>query len=150
MSKSTVSRVCEEIQAQFQAWSARRLDDVELNYLFLDGSHFKYHANASAEPVLAAWGIDTDGNLIFSYTTPMTGTDAPVLSAAVYAVSPPISRANPLACNAEWRTAASWRRREGGRWGVSMWTTTSRPTTGSPGQAMSRWWPISRPVSGMR
>ena len=63
VSKSTVSRVCEEIQAQFEAWSARRLDDVELDYLFLDGSHFKYHANASAEPVLAAWGIDTDGNL---------------------------------------------------------------------------------------
>ena len=65
MSKSTVSRVCEEIQAQFQAWSARRLDDVELDYLFLDGSHFKYHANASAEPVLAAWGIDTDGKPVF-------------------------------------------------------------------------------------
>lgn len=65
VSKSTVSRVCEEIQAQFEAWSARRLDDVELDYLFLDGSHFKYHANASAEPVLAAWGIDTDGKPVF-------------------------------------------------------------------------------------
>ncbi|HZE15515.1 MAG TPA: hypothetical protein VE197_07285, partial [Mycobacterium sp.] len=30
-------------------------DDVELDYLFLDGSHFRYHANAAAEPVLAAW-----------------------------------------------------------------------------------------------
>jgi hypothetical protein len=49
----------------FEAWSARRLDDVELDYLFLDGSHFKYHANASAEPVLAAWGIDTDGKPVF-------------------------------------------------------------------------------------
>ena len=65
VSKSTVSRVCEEIQAQFEAWSARRLDDVELDYLFLDGSHFKYHANASAEPVLAGWGIDTDGKPVF-------------------------------------------------------------------------------------
>ena len=65
VSKSTVSRVCEQIQAQFEAWSARRLDDVELDYLFLDGSHFKYHANASAEPVLAAWGIDTDGKPVF-------------------------------------------------------------------------------------
>ena len=55
----------QEIQAQFQAWSARRLDDLELDYLFLDGSHFKYHANASAEPVLAAWGIDTDGKPVF-------------------------------------------------------------------------------------
>jgi transposase-like protein len=61
VSKSTVSRICEEIKTQFEQWSARRLDDVELDYLFLDGSHFKYHANASAEPVLAAWGIDTDG-----------------------------------------------------------------------------------------
>jgi putative transposase len=28
---------------------------VTLDYLFLDGSHFRYHANAAAEPVLAAW-----------------------------------------------------------------------------------------------
>ena len=42
-----------------------RLDEVELDYLFLDGSHFKYHANAAAEPVLAAWGIDTDGKPVF-------------------------------------------------------------------------------------
>ncbi|MGO9152298.1 MAG: IS256 family transposase [Mycobacterium sp.] len=65
VSKSTVSRICEEIKTQFEQWSARRLDDVELDYLFLDGSHFKYHANASAEPVLAAWGIDTDGKPVF-------------------------------------------------------------------------------------
>ena len=52
-------------QEQFEAWSPRRLDDVELDYLFLDGSHFNYHANASAEPVLAAWGIDTDGKPVF-------------------------------------------------------------------------------------
>ena len=65
VSKSTVSRICGEIKAQFEAWSARRLDDVELDYLFLDGSHFKYHANASAEPVLAGWGIDTGGKPVF-------------------------------------------------------------------------------------
>ena len=85
VSKSTVSRICTQIKTQFEAFSQRRLDDVELDYLFLDGSHFKYHVGAAAEPVLAAWGIDTDGNLIFSYTTLMTGRDAPVLSAAVYA-----------------------------------------------------------------
>jgi putative transposase len=65
VSKSTVSRICEDIKTQFEQWSARRLDDVELDYLFLDGSHFKYHANAWAEPVLAAWGIDTDGKPVF-------------------------------------------------------------------------------------
>ena len=65
VSRSTVSRICTEIKTQFQAWSARRLDDVSLDYLFLDGSHFKYHTNAAAEPVLAAWGIDTDGKPMF-------------------------------------------------------------------------------------
>jgi putative transposase len=65
VSKSTVSRICEQIKAQFEQWSQRRLDDVTLDYLFLDGSHFKYHANAAAEPVLAAWGIDTDGKPVF-------------------------------------------------------------------------------------
>jgi transposase-like protein len=65
VSKSTVSRICEQIKKQFEQWSQRRLGEVTLDYLFLDGSHFKYHANASAEPVLAAWGIDTDGKPVF-------------------------------------------------------------------------------------
>ena len=65
VSKSTVSRVCEQIKTEFDAWCARRLDEVTLDYLFLDGSHFKYHANAGTEPVLAAWGIDTDGKPVF-------------------------------------------------------------------------------------
>src|SRR5674536_406241 len=30
-----------------------------------DASHFRYHANAAAEPVLAGWGIDTDGQPVF-------------------------------------------------------------------------------------
>lgn len=65
VSRSTVSRVCDQIKEQFEGWSRRRLDTVVLDYLFLDGSHFKYHANAAAEPVLAAWGIDTDGKPVF-------------------------------------------------------------------------------------
>jgi putative transposase len=61
LSKSTVSRVCEAIKTQFEAWRERRLDDIELDYLFLDGSCFRMHAGARAEPVLAAWGITTLG-----------------------------------------------------------------------------------------
>jgi putative transposase len=65
VSRSTVSRICAEIKEQFEAWCTRRLDEVQLDYLFLDGSHFKYHPNAAAEPVLAAWGIDTAGKPVF-------------------------------------------------------------------------------------
>ena len=61
LSKSTVSRICEAIKQEFDAFRQRSLADVELEYLFLDGSHFKMHPGASAEPVLCAWGITTQG-----------------------------------------------------------------------------------------
>jgi len=61
LSKSTVSRVCQVIGDEFTRWSSRRLDDLELDYLFLDASMFKMHPGARAEPVLAAWGITTEG-----------------------------------------------------------------------------------------
>ena len=60
-SKSTVSRVCEAIKDEFDTWKRRDLSDVALEYLYLDGSHFRYHDGARAEPVLAAWGITTEG-----------------------------------------------------------------------------------------
>ncbi len=65
LSKSTVSRVCQAIGEQFTRWSTRRLDDLELDYLFLDASMFKMHPGARAEPVLAAWGITTSGAPVF-------------------------------------------------------------------------------------
>src|SRR4051794_9401443 len=40
---------------------ARRLDEVALDYLFCDASHFAVHPDARAEPVLAACGITTAG-----------------------------------------------------------------------------------------
>jgi hypothetical protein len=65
LSKSTVSRVCQAIGQEFDRWAARRLDDLELDYLFLDASMFKMHPGARAEPVLAAWGITTTGSPVF-------------------------------------------------------------------------------------
>ena len=61
LSKSTVSRVCEAIKTEFARWAERSLTDLALDYLFLDGSFFKMHDGARAEPVLAAWGITTAG-----------------------------------------------------------------------------------------
>jgi transposase-like protein len=51
---------------------------VRLDYLFLDGSHFKMHPGAPAEPVLAAWGIDTCGKPVFVGLAPASSesTDA--------------------------------------------------------------------------
>ncbi|MEV4575409.1 IS256 family transposase [Nonomuraea jabiensis] len=66
LSKSTVSTICQAIVAEYDAWCRRDLTGVELDYLFLDASHFKMHeASSRAEPILAAWGITTDGRPVF-------------------------------------------------------------------------------------
>ena len=64
LSKSTVSRICQAIKDEFDAWKTRDLSGIELEYLFLDGSHFRMHPDAPAEPVLCAWGITTQGSSV--------------------------------------------------------------------------------------
>ena len=61
VSRSTVSRICEAIKDEFDAFKGADLSETCLEYLFLDGSHFKMHPGTRAEPVLVAWGIDTSG-----------------------------------------------------------------------------------------
>jgi transposase-like protein len=61
LSKSTVSRVCEAIKDGFDVWKTRDLSEISLEYLYLDGSHFRMHEGSRAEPVLAAWGITSEG-----------------------------------------------------------------------------------------
>ena len=76
ISKSTVSAVCGQIKDEYQAWAARRLDEVRLDYLFLDASFFRMHPGSPAEPVLAAWGITTEGKPAFIGLGPGTGESA--------------------------------------------------------------------------
>lgn len=61
VSRSTVSRICEAIKSEFNAFKTRDLSTIELEYLFVDASHFRMHPASKAEPVLVAWGIDTSG-----------------------------------------------------------------------------------------
>lgn len=70
LSKSTVSRICEAIKVEFEAWRTRDLSKITLDYLFLDGSHFKFHPGASSEPVLCAWGITSEGQPMFIGLSP--------------------------------------------------------------------------------
>ncbi|MGR6919346.1 IS256 family transposase [[Actinomadura] parvosata] len=65
LSKSTVSTICQAIVAEYDIWCRRDLTAVELDYLFLDASHFKMHDGSRAEPILAAWGITTAGKPVF-------------------------------------------------------------------------------------
>jgi transposase-like protein len=54
ISRSTCSRICQRLRAEFDAWRRRDLIGVRIDYLFLDGSFFRMHPKARAEPVLAA------------------------------------------------------------------------------------------------
>ncbi len=76
ISKLTVSSVCQQIKDEYQAWAQRRLDGITLDYLFLDASFFRMHPGSPAEPVLAAWGITTDGKPAFIGLAPGTGESA--------------------------------------------------------------------------
>jgi putative transposase len=76
ISKSTVSAICQQIKEEYDAWTRRRLDEVTLDYLFLDASFFRMHPGSPAEPVLAAWGITTGGKPAFIGLAPGTGESA--------------------------------------------------------------------------
>ena len=61
LSRSTASRICARLRDDFEAFRSRDLSGVELDCLFLDGSHFKMHDGSRAEPVLVAYAITTLG-----------------------------------------------------------------------------------------
>ena len=70
LSKSTASRICARLRDDFEVFRQRDLTDVELDYLFLDGSHFKMHDGSRAEPVLVAYGITTLGRPVLLAVEP--------------------------------------------------------------------------------
>ena len=65
ISRTTASRVCQRLRAEFDTWWRRDLQGTRIDYLYLDGSFFKMHPKARAEPVLVAWGVDTCGKPCF-------------------------------------------------------------------------------------
>ena len=70
LSKSTASRICGRLRDEFEAFRCRDLSDVELDYLFLDASHFKMHDGSRAEPVLVAYGVTTLGQPVLVAVEP--------------------------------------------------------------------------------
>ena len=78
LSKSTASRICQILKNDFEAFRKRDLSGIDLDYLFLDGSHFKMHDGTAAEPVMVAYGITTVGQPVLVAVEPAAteSTDA--------------------------------------------------------------------------
>jgi putative transposase len=65
VSKSTVSRICEQARERYRAWCERRLDEHDLVYLFLDAVYLKLRPDDTpAEGVLVAWGVTLEGRKV--------------------------------------------------------------------------------------
>jgi putative transposase len=60
--KSTVSKLTEGLKEEYQSWQRRRLDDMDVAYVFLDAIYLPVRPeDGPAEGVLAAWGYTLEG-----------------------------------------------------------------------------------------
>jgi putative transposase len=64
LSKSTASRICEELKERFEAFRRRDLYDVRLVALFLDATFIAVRPDGPKEGVQVAWGFTEEGERV--------------------------------------------------------------------------------------
>jgi putative transposase len=69
LSRSTASRVCEELRERYEAFKRRDLYDTHLVALFLDATYVSVRPSGPKEGVLVAWGFTEDGERVLLSVT---------------------------------------------------------------------------------
>src|SRR5437879_13422705 len=64
LSKSTASRICEELRERFEAFKRRDLYEVHLAARFLDAVFLSVRPDGPKEGVLVAWGFTEEGERV--------------------------------------------------------------------------------------
>ena len=64
LSKSTASRICEELKERFERFRRRDLYEIRLTALFLDATFISVRPNGPKEGVQVAWGFTEDGERV--------------------------------------------------------------------------------------
>ena len=64
VSRTTASRICQELRARYSAFRARSLADVHLLVLFLDAIYLPTRPSGAKEGVLVAWGYTESGERV--------------------------------------------------------------------------------------
>jgi transposase-like protein len=64
LSKSTASRICEELKERFERFRRRDLYEVRLIALFLDATFISVRPNGPKEGVQVAWGFTEEGERV--------------------------------------------------------------------------------------
>jgi putative transposase len=72
LSKSTASRICEELRERYEAFKRRSFYDIHLVALFLDATFISVRPSGPKEGVLVAWGFTATGErMLLSVTLGM-------------------------------------------------------------------------------
>src|SRR5947207_6368745 len=69
LSRSTASRICEELRERFEAFKRRSLYDIHVVALFLDATFISVRPSGPKEGVLVAWGFTEDGERVLLSVT---------------------------------------------------------------------------------
>jgi transposase-like protein len=69
LSKSTASRMCEELKDRFEAFKRRDLYEIRLTALFLDATFIAVRPDGPKEGVLVAWGFTDEGERVLLAVT---------------------------------------------------------------------------------
>ena len=69
LSRSTASRVCEELRERYEAFKRRDLYDTHLVALFLDATYLSVRPEGPKEGVLVAWGFSEAGERVLLAVT---------------------------------------------------------------------------------
>ena len=69
LSKSTASRICEELRERYEAFKRRGLYDIHLVALFLDATFIAVRHDGPKEGVLVAWGFTEEGERVLLAVT---------------------------------------------------------------------------------
>jgi putative transposase len=64
LSKSTASRICQELRERFEAFKRRDLYELRLAALFLDAVFLSVRRDGPKEGVLVAWGFTEEGERV--------------------------------------------------------------------------------------
>jgi putative transposase len=64
ISKSTASRICQELRSRYAAFRAKSLDKIDLLVLFLDAIYLPTRPSGAREGVLVAWGYTRSGERV--------------------------------------------------------------------------------------
>jgi len=64
LSRSTASRICQELRSRYVAFRSKSLDKIDLLVLFLDAIYLPTRPSGAREGVLVAWGYTRSGEQV--------------------------------------------------------------------------------------